>query len=196
LSVPFSYQSLKAFNDAGFTAILLALIAGFMNLGTERGALAKIPWNTVIMISGISILVGLAVKAGMIKMLAEFISGFENKNMIASGLSLIGGAMSLFSSTAGVVIPTLYPMVPSIYENTGLAPFLLFASISTGSVFTGMSPISTCGMLMLGTVKEEETKSMYKQLILIAAGGLVLVFFLMFIYRFVIGSIPALRYNP
>jgi di/tricarboxylate transporter len=184
-------RMLKAFNDVGFTAIILALAAGFMKLGSERTSLAKVPWNTVIMVSGIGVLVSLSVKAGMVDMLAGYISGFENENLIGPGLSLVAGIMSLFSSTAGVVIPTLYPMVPSIYGVTGLVPIFLFTAISTGSVATGMSPISTCGMLMLGAVKEEETKSMYKQLILIAAGGLVLAVLEMFVVKFIVSALPA-----
>lgn len=184
LAVPFAnnpvIKLLVTYNDVGFIALLMAVVSSLLKLADERKALASVPWNTVIMISGVGIIVSLAVEAGTINMMINAVSATENSQFVPFFMSGIASIMSLFSSTTGVVLPTLYPMVKGISDATGLAPGLLFTVIATGSVFTGMSPISACGGLIMGCVSDAEVKSMYKNLFIIAGVGIVFCMLLSF----------------
>lgn len=177
---------LKRYMDVGFISIILTIVALLLKLGDGRKILGAVPWNTVIMVSGVGILVNLAVEAGVVGLLAGAVGSLENKSMVGMMMGMIAGIMSIFSSTSGVVIPTLYPVVPALSQTTGLAAFYLFASISSGSVSTGMSPFSACGALMLGSVSEEEAKGMYLKLIAVAGGGLILAMTELFILGLIV----------
>ena len=184
LAVPFAgspvVKALVQYNDVGFIALLMAVVSSLLKLADERKALATVPWNTVIMISGVGIIVGVAVNAGTVDMMISAVSATENSGFVPAFMSGIAGIMTLFSSATGVVFPTLYPMVKGIAEATGLAPGLLFTVIATGSVFAGMSPLSACGALIMGCVSENEIKSIYKNLFIVSGAGIVFSMFLSF----------------
>ncbi|WP_312433331.1 SLC13 family permease [Lacrimispora sp.] len=184
LAIPFANSSvvkaLVQYNDVGFIALLMAVVSSLLKLADERKALASVPWNTVIMISGVGIIVGVAVNAGTVDMMINAVSATENSRFVPAFMSGIAGIMTLFSSATGVVFPTLYPMVKGIAEATGLTPGLLFTVIATGSVFAGMSPLSACGGLIMGCVSENEIKSIYKNLFIVSGAGIVFSMFLSF----------------
>jgi di/tricarboxylate transporter len=190
LAVPFANNSvvqiLIKYNDVGFIALLMAVVSSLLKLADEKKALASIPWNTVIMISGVGIIVSVAVEAGTIDMLINAVSATENSQFVPALMSGIASIMSVFSSTTGVVLPTLYPMVKGISDATGLAPGLLFTVIACGSVFTGMSPLSACGALIMGCVSENEINSIYKNLFIVAGVGIVFCMLLSFVATLIV----------
>ena len=53
-------------------AIIFAVIGLLMGLAPQKEAIAKIPWNTIIMIAGAGMLIAVAVHAGTIKMLSTW----------------------------------------------------------------------------------------------------------------------------
>ena len=167
-------KTLAANNDVAFTAILLSVVAAFLKVGDEKKAIMSVPWTTIVMVCGISILVSVAVQAGTIDLIVNAVTSIENPSVITILMTLGAGIMSIFSSTTGVVLPTLYPTVPAISSAAGIIPGLLFAAICTGSISTGMSPFSACGGILLGCVKEEDVKPMYKALLVIPFAALVI----------------------
>lgn len=190
LAIPFAnnpiVKLLITYNDVGFISLIMAVVSSLLKLADERKALASVPWNTVIMISGIGIIIGIAVNAGTIDMIVSGVSATENSQFVPALMSGIASIMSIFSSTTGVVLPTLYPLVKGISDATGLAPGLLFPVIATGSVFAGMSPLSTCGALIMGCVSEDEIKSLYKNLFIVAGVGIVFCMLLSFIVTLIV----------
>jgi di/tricarboxylate transporter len=161
-------KALMKYNDVAFIAIVLSIVASFLKVGDEKKALTSVPWNTIIMICGIGIIVSLAVTAGSIDMITKAVSNVENPFLVPLIMSIGAGIMSIFSSTTGVVLPTLYPTVSGIAQATGVVPVILLMGIVMGSCATGMSPFSACGGIMLGCVNDEEyAKKMYKYLLII-----------------------------
>ena len=98
-------------------------------------------------------LISIAIKAGTIDLLADWISGNIPKLMVPIALCLVGGFMSFFASTLGVVAPALFPIVPSIAMTTGLNPAILFTAIIIGAQATCLSPFSSGGSLILSAEK-------------------------------------------
>lgn len=159
---------LAKYNDVGFIAMILSGVAIAMKLADEQKAIKAIPWKTIIMVGGISILVSIAVESGTIDLLVSAVNSTGSKAVVPGLMSGIASVMSLFSSSTGVVLPTLYPTVPQISGATGLAPALLLAVINTGSGLVSVSPLSACGALVLGCVPENEASDIYKKLFMIA----------------------------
>jgi len=165
-------KTLVKYNDVAFTALILCVVAALLKLGDEKKAIMAIPWTTIVMVCGISILVSVAVEAGTLDMVINAITSIDNNAIITIVMNIGAGIMSIFSSTTGVVLPTLYPAVPEICNIAGIAPALLMPAICLGSVSTGMSPFSACGGILLGCAKEEDVPSMYKALLVIPFAGL------------------------
>ena len=125
--------------DVGLVAIIFAVIALLLKLAPQKEAIARIPWNTIIMIAGAGMLIGVAVKAGF------------------------------FSSTTGVVAPALFPLIPGLAEATGLSAISLFACTVLGAQSSAISPFSSGGSLILGSCgNEEERNTLFNRLLFVA----------------------------
>ena len=160
--------------NIGLLSIFISIILILLKVGTEKEALGSVPWNTILLISGMGILMSLIVKLGGIKLLADILSLFMNEKTVAAILALSSGILSLFSSTSGVVMPTMIPTIPLIVETLGIAGVvpsaLLLSAVINGSSPSGMSPLSTGGAFVMATLSEnyeltsEEFSSKFKRL--------------------------------
>jgi di/tricarboxylate transporter len=104
-------------------------------------------------------LISVAIKAGTIQILAKWIGGNMPAFLVPIALSIVGGIMSFFSSTLGVVTPALFPIIPSIVAATGINPMVLFICVVIGAQATAISPFSSGGSLLLGSCTSEEDRN-------------------------------------
>ncbi|MDO5715084.1 MAG: SLC13 family permease [Tissierellia bacterium] len=152
--------------DIGLIAIIFSVIALLLDLGDQGKALEKVPWNTLIMICGVGMLIQVAIKAGTIDQLSTLIGKSESVYLVPFLMAVIGAFMSFFSSTLGVVCPAIFPIIPSIAESTGLSPALLFVALVIGAQSSAISPFSSGGSLVLGSMSnEEERNEMFPKLL-------------------------------
>ena len=152
--------------DVGLIAIIFSAIALFMKLAPQKEVIAKVPWNTIIMICGVGMLIQVAITAGTIDLLAAWAGSSLPKWSLPLAFSLIGAVMSFFSSTLGVVCPALFPLVPTLALTTGLNPLVLYASIVIGAQSSAISPFSSGGSLIMGScTTEEERTHMFPRLL-------------------------------
>lgn len=155
--------------DVGLVAVLFSVIAMFFGLAPQKEVIAKVPWNTIIMICGVGMLINVAIAAGTIDLLAAWAGSSLPAWIVPIAFSVIGAIMSFFSSTLGVVCPALYPLVPTLAEATGLNPLVLFACIVIGAQSSAISPFSSGGSLVLGSCStEEERNEMFPKLLFVA----------------------------
>ena len=155
--------------DVGLVAICFAVIAFLMKLAPQKDAIAKIPWNTIIMIAGAGMLIAVAVEAGTIEALSTWIGSNVPAPLVPIAFSIVGAFMSFFSSTTGVVAPALFPLIPGIAASTGLNAAALFACTVLGAQSSAISPFSSGGSLILGSMSnEEERGSMFNRLLMVA----------------------------
>lgn len=151
--------------DVGLVAVVFAVLALLMNLGDEKEVIKKVPWGTLIMICGVGMLISVAIKAGTVKLIAGFVTDTIPAPVVPIVMAAIGGFMSFFSSTMGVVTPALFPLVPNLAEASGIDAAVLFSAIVIGAQATAISPFSSGGSLVLSTVSEEERVDMFGRLI-------------------------------
>lgn len=155
--------------DVGLVAIFFSVFAMFFNLAPQKEVIAKVPWNTIIMICGVGMLINVAIEAGTLDMLAAWAGSSLPAWLVPIAFSVIGAIMSFFSSTLGVVCPALFPLVPSLAAATGLSPLVLFACIVIGAQSSAISPFSSGGSLVLGSCgTEEERNAMFPRLLFLA----------------------------
>ena len=153
----------------GLVAIIFAVIALLLKLAPQKEAIARIPWNTIVMIAGAGMLIAVAVEAGTIEALSTWIGSNVPKPLVPIAFSIVGAIMSFFSSTTGVVAPALFPLIPALAVSTGLNPAVLFACTVLGAQSSAISPFSSGGSLILGsTPHEEDRNTLFNRLLMVA----------------------------
>ena len=155
--------------DVGLVAFIFTVIALLLKLAPQKDIIAKVPWNTILMIAGAGMLIGVAVKAGTIEAVSHWIGNNVPTFLVPIAFSFIGAFMSFFSSTTGVVCPALFPLIPGIAAATGLNPITLFACTILGAQSSAISPFSSGGSLILGSYgNDEERNKLFNRLLFVA----------------------------
>jgi di/tricarboxylate transporter len=138
--------------NVGLAAFLVASILILLKVGDEKEAIKSIPWGTLVLVTGVGVLMNIVISVGGIRLLADGLSALMTTRTAAPVMSLTAGIMSWFSSTSGVVMPTFIPTAPQIMQNIpNLNGAELVSAISMGSSFAGLSPASTGGGLILAS---------------------------------------------
>lgn len=155
--------------DVGLTAIAFSAAALFLKLAPQDEVIKKVPWNTIIMICGVGMLINVAIEAGTLDLMASWAGSSLPVYVVPVAFSLIGSVMSFFSSTLGVVCPALFPLVPSLAAATGINPLIIFSSIVIGAQSSAISPFSSGGSLVLGScTNDKERTAMFTRLLFVA----------------------------
>jgi di/tricarboxylate transporter len=153
-------------------AIFFGVLSILLKVGSEKEAVADVPWKTIIMVCGMGLLVGTAAEAGALSYLSDYIGQSFNAAVIPYVMCIVAGIMSIFSSTMGVVIPTLYPLVYAISVASGSTPALLFSVIPIAAGYTGMSPFSLAGGLAMASAEEGKKEKLFVLLIIVALASI------------------------
>jgi hypothetical protein len=153
--------------DITMLSIIGCILALFFRIGEEKRALSYVPWALIVLLCGVGVLIEVAVRAGTITLLANFVGNNVPASILPHAMGIAAFAMGFFSSTLGVVMPTLYPVVPGLMVNSGgLGPTVLFSIVSLGGVASGCSPFSTAGALSIAGLRtDEEQGKLFGQLL-------------------------------
>ncbi len=164
--------------NVGLVGIAVSVVLTIIGAADEGTALKKVPWGTLIMITGVGILINLVTQLGGIDLLTKWLSALMNSITASPIICVLAGVMSWFSSASGVVMPTLIPTVPGLVENLpGLTALGLTVSLCIGAHLAALSPLSSCGGLMLAAYSSDESvdakarNKMFIQLFAMSACG-------------------------
>ena len=146
--------------DIGLTCFLLACILIALKVSEFSACVQAIPWNTILLVVGIGVLMNVVITAGGIELLARGLASIMIPRTAPALLALASGIMSWFSSTSGVVMPTMIPTVPAILEQLGpgaatIPPMLMVSALTVGSSCAGISPASTGGGLIMASLASD-----------------------------------------
>lgn len=154
--------------DITLLAVVFAIAAYLLKLAEDKPkeVMARVPWNTLWLVSGVGMLIDVAVEAGTIDLLASLINNMPSI-IVPIAVTIIAGIMSIFSSTLGVVAPLMFPMIAGIVGPTGYSASLIAVAIIIGAQSTALAPFSTGGSLILGNsgLSEEDSKKFYSDLL-------------------------------
>ncbi len=160
--------------DLGLTAFTGAVVLLFLRTAGEHSALDAVPWGTILLVCGVTVLVQVAGHAGGIDLLSQQLTRLMSDRTAAPVMALVGGTLSLVSSASGVVLPTLIPTVPSLVEETGGDPVRIISAIVMGAHMVTNSPISTLGALAVASAGfGAERDRLFIHLFLVGLAGLV-----------------------
>ena len=166
--------------NVGLAAVCVAVLLTVFRCADEGAALKKISWGTLLMISGMGILISLVTELGGIDLLCNGLQKLVGNSTASAIMCLLAGVMSWFSSASGVVMPTLIPTVPALAASlSGGNALVITVGLCIGAHMAALSPLSSCGGLMLaaysssGEVTAKDRTRAFLQLFGMSAGGLV-----------------------
>jgi di/tricarboxylate transporter len=137
---------------SAFAAITLLVAARSTD---EAAALKRVPWGVIVMVCGVSVLIAVLEATGGMELFTTLLARLANPGIVNGVMAFVTGAISTYSSTSGVVLPTFLPAVPGVIEKLGGGdPLALSLSVNIGSSLVDVSPLSTLGALCVAAVAD------------------------------------------
>lgn len=167
--------ALANFCDMQVLCIIGFLVCALLHLASQKDVIKAVPWNTLLLLSGISTLMSVAVEAGAVDMITSWLAANIPAVLLPMFMCLLGGFLSAFSGGITTVFPMVAPIVPALVQSSGASPVLLFLGTVLGAHFTSMSPFSTGGAVFLATCRDDDmAKRLVPGQLLVCAVALVL----------------------
>ncbi|MFZ1410427.1 MAG: SLC13 family permease, partial [Micropruina sp.] len=154
--------------NLGFLALTLALALAMTGAADQEAALKAVPWDTIIMVCGVSVLVAIVEKAGGLDLFTSLLARTSTTRNVSGVIAFVAGAVSAYSSSSGVVMPTFIPMVPGLIAKLGGGDAVAIVSaINVGSHVVDVSPLSTLGAMCIANAAAHEDYNRLFQRLLI-----------------------------
>lgn len=100
--------------NVGLTGFLIGSVLCIVGCGDEKKAVKGIPWNVIIMVLGVGMLMNIVSLSGGVDILVSGLESVMNIKTANPIMAILAGLMSFFSSGLGVVFPTLVPICESL----------------------------------------------------------------------------------
>lgn len=154
--------------DIGVASMVAAAALAVLAPRSQKGAIDRVAWPTVLLIAGIVTYVALLQRVGTVDAAGDLIAGMGSPLIAILMLCYLGGVVSAFaSSTAllGIVVPLAVP-----FFNLGdISAMGAVAAIVISTTIVDTSPFSTNGALVVANAPEQDREKMVRQLLIYSA---------------------------
>ena len=153
--------------NIGMAAFAGAVLLSLLRAADDGEAIKRMPWGTILMVCGVTVLIGLLQTTGGMEIFSNLLSSIATQATVIPVLAVVIGVVSAYSSTSGVVLPAFLPTVPGLVENLGLDNALGIAStMNIAGHLVDVSPLSTIGALCIASVPAGEmSRKLFNQLL-------------------------------
>jgi Na+/H+ antiporter NhaD/arsenite permease-like protein len=153
--------------NIGLAAITAAVVLALLRAADDGEAIKRMPWGTILMVCGVTVLIGLLQATGGMEIFSNLLSSIATQATVVPVLAVVIGIVSAYSSTSGVVLPAFLPTVPGLAENLGIENTLGIAStMNIAGHLVDVSPLSTIGALCIASVPTGEmSRKLFNQLL-------------------------------
>jgi Na+/H+ antiporter NhaD/arsenite permease-like protein len=154
--------------DIGLLAITLATLVALLGAAHHEEALKAVPWDTIIMVCGVSVLIELLDATGGMDLFTTVLARVSTTSNVTGVLALVAGIFSVYSSSSGVVMPTFIVAVPGLIDKLGGGDAVaMISAINVGSHVVDVSPLSTLGaMCIANAANYEDRDRLFRHLLL------------------------------
>ncbi len=174
--------------DVGFAAFTIALALALMAPREQAGTLRELPWPVILLVAGLLTYVGVLDQIGTIDYVEALISSTANPLVAVLAASYVGGVISAFASTAGI-LGVAIPLAGSVLQDPSIPAIGAVSAVAIASAIVDVSPFSTNGALLLANAQNVDSRKFFRQLLLWAA-IVTLVMPLLAWFVFVVLAIP------
>lgn len=151
--------------DAGLTALTVAVALALLFPRTAKQASTHIAWSVVLLVCGIVTYIAVLERLGVVQSLGDSIVTIGAPLLAALLICVIGGVVSAFASTTGI-LGALVPLSIPFLQSGQISATALLAALSVSASVVDASPFSTNGALLVANVPEDQRASTYKALLM------------------------------
>ncbi|MEI6738768.1 MAG: SLC13 family permease [Gemmatimonadaceae bacterium] len=154
--------------NPGLSAFVVAALLVTAGVGDDAATIRQVPWPVLLMVCGVSVLIGVLEKTGGMDLFTTLLSRLATPTSVNGVIAGVCGLISTYASTSGVVYPAFLPAVPGLVAKLGGGnPLEIALSINVGAALVDVSPLSTIGALCIAAVPAgHDTKQLFRQLLL------------------------------
>ncbi len=152
----------------GMGAFTGAVLLTILKLVDEAEAVRNMPWRVIMLVTGVTVLIGLMDQTGGLDLFTSYLARFSTQGTVTGVVAFFTGIISIYSSTSGVVLPAFLPTIPGLIEQQGGGDALAIASaMNVGGHLVDVSPLSTIGALCLASAPvSEDTRALFNKLMI------------------------------
>ncbi len=154
--------------DIGVASMVAAALLAIAAPRSQKGAVDRVAWSTVLLIAGVVTYVALLQRAGTVSAAGDLIAGIGSPLIAVLLLCYLGGVVSAFaSSTAllGIIVPLAVPFL----DQGGVSAIGAVAAIAISTTIVDTSPFSTNGALVVANAPELDRERLVRQLLAYSA---------------------------
>jgi len=153
--------------NPGLSAFAAASLLILTGIGDDAASIATVPWAVIVMVCGVSVLIGVLEKTGGMDLFTTLLARIATPDTVNGAIAGITGLISTYSSTSGVVYPAFIPAVPGLVEKLGGGdPMQVALSVNVGAALVDVSPLSTIGALCIAALPEgQDVQRLFRQLL-------------------------------
>jgi di/tricarboxylate transporter len=154
--------------DVGMAAIIAASLLTIFRAADEEAAVRVMPWNVILMVSGVTVLISILEKKGGMELFTTMLARLSNETSVTAVMAFVTGLISVYSSSSGVVLPAFIPTIPGLIEKIGGGDAMAIASsVNVGAHLVDVSPLSTLGALCIANAAaSEDRKALFNKLMI------------------------------
>ena len=171
--VAFLLLVVVAKTDVGVTAMCLAALQQIAFRPAERALLARIPWNSILLLCGLLTYLGLMQEIGTMESIAHILGHLGTGALLILVIAYLTALLcNIESSTLGV-LGLIMPIAFGTFGHTGIV-FWVTAAVCVPAALMVMNPIHVAGTLIIGNSAVQFQDALFRRLLALA-GSLALI---------------------
>jgi di/tricarboxylate transporter len=154
--------------NVGLVAITIAVVLTILFPKDQARAVDQIHWSTVLLICGVVTYIAVLQKGGAVTYVGDSVSSIGAPLVGALLLCYVGGVVSAFASTVGV-LGAIIPLAVPLLLIGQIDAVSVVAALAISSSVVDVSPFSTNGALVIARAHGIDRELLYRQLLLYSA---------------------------
>ena len=146
--------------DIGMGGFMIGALLSLFRCVDEGKAIKAMPWGTILMVTGVTVLVQLMSTVGGMDLFAALIAKMSTAYTVTLVAGFWSGLVSAYASTTGVILPAFLPMAKPLLEQVGGTDLMaLLSSIIVCGFVVDLSPLSTTGAVFIANAPANADKT-------------------------------------
>ncbi len=146
--------------DIGLAGFMIGALLSLVRCVDEGKAIKAMPWGTILMVTGVTVLVQLMSTVGGMDLFAALIAKMSTAYTVTLVAGFWSGLVSAYASTTGVILPAFLPMAKPLLEKVGGTDLMaLLSSIIVCGFVVDLSPLSTTGAVFIANAPASADKA-------------------------------------
>lgn len=151
--------------DVGLVAVTVAVLLSIASPASARNAPAEVAWPTVLLICGVLTYVGVLERMGTIEYAGDSVAAIGIPLVVALLLCYIGGLVSAFASSVGIM-GALIPLAVPFLQQGEIAAVGMITALAVSATVVDVSPFSTNGAIVLANSGGFDREALFRKLLI------------------------------